>query len=84
MSKKQLVDQSAHFIAALVILIPAMSHPSIITGALAGFGLGFVREMTEEGTKITLDAAKKVFASKNSMIDIAFWVLGGAVAGLLV
>lgn len=74
---KELRDQSAHAVAALVALLPAAIFPHVLTFALAGFALGMVREVTEEGV-VTLGAAKRA-----SKLDLAFWTLGGAVAGLL-
>ncbi len=50
---KELRDQSAHFAVAVVILaIPALL--GWLGGALAGFLIGLVREVTEEGAPVTL------------------------------
>jgi hypothetical protein len=48
----------------------------------AGFGLGLVREITEEG-EISIAALKHCFTGPNSRRDIMFWTLGGALAGIL-
>ena len=80
--KKQLIDQGAHFAAALFLLAPLIAWPCWFTAMFAGTGYGLVREMTEEG-KIDLEALKAVFGSNNSLLDIAFWSLGGLAAWLL-
>ena len=72
-------DQAAHAGAAFIILIVFGLFPSIITGAIAGFGIGLVRELTEEG-EISLAALKAALGSK---LDLSFWALGGAIAGLV-
>lgn len=76
--KKQIIDQSSHALAALVILSPLLIHPSLFTAVLAGLGLGVVREITEEGNPVSLSKVKAAF-TKWSCLDIAFW---GAGAGL--
>jgi len=43
--RKELRDQSAHAAAAIVILLPLALAPSIVTGAIAGLGLGLAREL---------------------------------------
>lgn len=75
---KEIRDQAAHAAAGLVILAPFALHPSILTGAIAGFGIGLVRELTEEGP-INLENLKDALGSK---LDLTFWALGGATAGL--
>lgn len=80
--KKQLIDQGAHFSAALLFLAPLMMWPCWLSAMFAGAAYGLVREMTEEGA-INLEALKAVIASKNSLMDIAFWGLGGLAAWLL-
>lgn len=72
--KKQIIDQSAHFAAALVALAPAALWPGVASFAFAGAALGLVREITEPGPVL----------SAGSLLDILFWTLGGAAAGLLV
>jgi hypothetical protein len=75
-------DQAAHFLAAAVILLPFAFLPHFIAGAWAGFGLGLVREITEE-SEISLHALKHCFTGPNSRRDILFWTLGGLFAGIL-
>lgn len=76
---KELRDQSAHLIAAVVILLPLALWPSIVTFTVAGFLCGMVREITEEGTPVTL---AKVRSALHSYLDLTFWALGGMVAGM--
>lgn len=75
---KELRDQSAHFVAAIVALLPAVFFPGPLSFAWAGFSLGVVREMTEKGV-ITLPAARRALGSR---LDLTFWTLGGLIAGL--
>lgn len=82
-SKKQLIDQTAHAAVAFVATASILIAPGIITAAFAGFLFGMVRELTEEGTQISGQAFRNIWASRNSKIDIAFWTLGGAVSGLI-
>ena len=77
------IDQTAHALSAFVIIVLALKAGPIGC-AVAGFTIGFVREYTEE------EAAnghlyfnwRNVF-SKGSLIDLAFWTIGGLIAGLL-
>lgn len=81
--RKELIDQSAHFMAALVVLSVANTlggNIGALAGAFIGFCLGFVREITEEG-EVTIPAVKSALTS---WLDLAFWTLGGYAAGLLV
>jgi hypothetical protein len=75
--KKQIVDQSAHALAAMAILAPVLLWPGPISGpisgAASGLGAGLVREITEGGN---------VF-SPGSRLDLAFWSIGGALAALI-
>lgn len=73
------LDQSAHVAGAVLALTPAAAFPNPITFALAGFGLGLVREITEEG-EVTLASLK---AALGSRLDLTFWTIGGFLAGLI-
>lgn len=75
----ELRDQAAHAGAALIILLPFGLVPGILTGALAGFGLGLIREVTEEG-EVSTGALRRALGSR---LDLSFWTLGGAIAGLI-
>jgi hypothetical protein len=70
-------DQAAHVAAAVIGLAPLVLAPNIITGAWAGFCMGMVREVTEEG-EVTLAAFKRALGSR---LDLAFWTIGGAIVG---
>jgi hypothetical protein len=52
----------------------ALPQSAPIAGALLGFALGFVREFTQHG---------RIPRGAGSWLDMAFWTLGGAVAGAL-
>jgi hypothetical protein len=77
--RKELRDQFAHAGAALGILLPVALLPCILTGALAGLCCGLIREITEEG-EVSRAALKRAL---NSKLDLSFWTLGGAIAGLI-
>lgn len=67
---KEARDQGAHFLIAAAIV--ATGDPStILGGAFLGFALGAVREATEGGN----------VTSKGSLLDLAFWSMGGALGG---
>lgn len=76
---KELRDQAAHFAAAAVILLPFALIPNSLTGAFAGFGIGLVREITEE-SEIGLSALQCALRSR---LDLTFWTLGGLFAGII-
>jgi hypothetical protein len=75
---KELRDQSVHALAAIVALLPFALVPCFVTGAWAGFCIGVVREITEEG-EISLPALKRALHSR---LDLTFWTLGGLLVGL--
>jgi hypothetical protein len=76
---KELRDQSAHAASAVLALIPLALFPCVLTGAWAGFCMGIVREITEEG-EVSLAALK---AALGSRLDLTFWTLGGLAVGLI-
>lgn len=78
--KKQVIDQTAHFVAALAILslVLWVKHP--LACALAGYLMGMIREVTEEGPLVTLATITK---AEQSYMDLAFWTGGGLAAGLI-
>lgn len=79
--KKQLIDQSAHIAAAIIFLLPVLFAPSALGAIWAGFGLGYMRELTELGNPVY--PKKMVLALVNSKLDLAFWALGGALTFFL-
>ncbi len=76
---KEARDQALHAAAALIILLPFALAPSLLTGAVSGFLIGLVRELTEEG-EVSLPALRRALGSK---LDLSFWALGGAFAGII-
>lgn len=72
-------DQAAHAGAAILALLPAALAPGALTFAWAGFCLGLVREVTEEGAPVTLGRLR---AALRSYSDLAFWTLGGLLVGM--
>jgi hypothetical protein len=79
--RKELRDQSAHMIAAGLILAPLALAPGPITFTWAGFACGMIREITEEGRPVTL--AKIIRAVRVSKLDLTFWTLAGLIVGAL-
>jgi len=77
--KKEIRDQLAHAGASILLLLPFGLLPCILTGAIAGLGIGLIREITEEG-EVSRKALKAALGSK---LDLSFWTLGGAIAGLI-
>lgn len=75
---KELTDQTAHASAAVIALAPAAFWPNPLTFAWAGFCMGLVREITEEGGAVTIESAK---AAVHSYRDLSFWALGGFLTG---
>ena len=76
---KELRDQALHAGAAVLCLLPIALAPCILSGIVSGFLVGMVREITEEG-EVSLDALKHALHSR---LDLSFWALGGAIAGLI-
>jgi hypothetical protein len=77
---KQLVDQSAHVLAAMVALGPLLINPSIWTCILTGLLIGVIREVSQEGTHISLSSFKLGFWS---CVDVVFWGIGAALAWII-
>jgi shikimate kinase len=76
-------DQALHFIVALAIG-SAFMLGGVIGGAIAGLACGLIRELTEAGsTRIALSEIGPHFAKRDPWIDLAFWTMGGGVAGWL-
>lgn len=75
---KQVIDQSLHFWLGALFFAPAVFWPGLATFAFATWAYGFVREVTEEGRKVTLAAVRKVLFTKGSWPDMVAWALPGA------
>lgn len=79
--KGELRDQTAHIVAAVIILAPILAWPSVASFAWAGFCAGAVREITELGNPVT--PAKVWHSVKTSKLDLMFWTIGGALSALI-
>lgn len=79
----KITDQIAHFSVALALLsLFALGGP--IGGAVAGVGMGLIRELTEAGgSRIAWAEVPPHFAKRDPWIDLAFWALGGLAAALI-
>lgn len=73
---KEFIDQLAHFLIALGVVIAVFALlatlSQAVAGLFAGFSLGVVREVTE-----------KDGLNWRSVHDVVWWSLGGLVAGWL-
>lgn len=76
---KELRDQALHALWAIISCAPVILAPNPITGAWAGFAIGLVREVTEEG-EISLAALNRALGSWR---DLLGWSAGGAIIGLV-
>lgn len=81
--KKEFIDQSAHMIGAAIIVSPFIAAPSVLTAALAGFGIGLVREVSTRGPTVKLEYFKSALTSRWSFMDMSFWAIGAAAAYLI-
>lgn len=78
----ELRDQSAHFAAAFLVVATCKvlgAEIGMAAGAIIGFALGIVREITEEG-EVSFAATK---AALGSQLDLTFWTLGGTAGGMI-
>ena len=73
--KGEVREQTAHIVAAGLILGPILFAPSVLSGALSGFMVGLVREVTELGNPV--NPAKVIHAALTSKLDLSFWAIGG-------
>jgi uncharacterized membrane protein SpoIIM required for sporulation len=80
---KEMRDQSAHACVALAALLPFGLLPCILTGLFSGAVIGFLAELKEEDSSVSLASLKAVLASRGSLLDISAYALAGAIAGLL-
>jgi hypothetical protein len=72
MMKKQIRDQALHFLWAFIALLPILLMGGIAGGALSGLILGLPRELIDQ---------QPIKNWKDTILDIAFFTIGGAVAG---
>ena len=80
---KELRDQLAHAGVAIAALSPIALLPCIATGLLGGLAIGFLAELKEEGSSISLASLKSVMASRRSLLDISGYAAAGAIVGLI-
>lgn len=79
----KVIDQAIHFSLAFLILF-AFAKGGPAGGALAGLACGLIRELTEAGgSRIALDEIPTHFAKLDPWADLAFWMAGGLVAGIV-
>lgn len=82
MSDTPIIDQLAHTGAGAAFLLPAALWPHPLTFALAGMAYGVLREITEISNYVTVEHVLEGLSNGRSWKDIAFWTLGGFLAGL--
>ncbi len=82
MSDRPFLDQAAHVSAGAAFLLPAALWPNPATFALAGAGIGAVREITEVSPLVSVESIREGLSDRASQIDVAFWAVGGFLAGL--
>lgn len=85
-NKKQLTDQTAHFLGAIVILAPILLFHYWFVAFYTGYAIGFVRELTQRGDPVTLTKAWDLLKENDwtgSALDMFFWGLGGLAAWFL-
>lgn len=79
--KKELVDQSAHFAGSFGAVLIAQALGADIgaaAGLSIGLSLGLVREITQH------DTAEIWKLQSGSLLDLAFWTLGGLVGSFVI
>ncbi|MBD2842716.1 hypothetical protein [Erythrobacter rubeus] len=78
------MNQAIHFVAAIVIFM-LFAFGGLVGAALAGCGLGIIREFSEVGgSRIEFHEVVGHFKRLDPWSDLAFWSLGGYVAALLI
>ena len=80
---KELRDQLAHAGVAIAALLPVALVPCIWTGLLGGLVIGFLAELKEEASSVSLASLKAVLASRRSLLDISGYAVTGAIVGLI-
>ncbi len=73
---KEWKDQLAHAGYAVVALLPIALYPHPVTGFIGGYALGFLREITEEGS-ISWRTIKRAAWGK----DMVTWSVTGTLIG---
>jgi len=72
---RKILDQLLHFAWAFIALIPVMVYgPTIVAGAFSGLLLCLPREFVDQWP---------IGDWGDTLLDIAFFILGGAFAGMI-
>lgn len=79
--RKQAIDQSLHAATAFLVIFAA--HFGVLGGAIGGLLCGMIREVTEAGLPVTWAKIKAAPFHSDAPLDLTFWTLGGAIAGLV-
>lgn len=85
MTRQNAIDQALH-VGVAFALVALVHIGGVVAGALAGLAFGLIRETAEaSGSRITWEKVRAHFLARTDpWIDISFWALGGALAGLIV
>lgn len=75
--KRQMIDQTAHFVWAFMALLPVMLWPGLWGGALAGFLLAAPREFWDQRPP----GRFRIKLGRSRVLDLVFFIAGGALAG---
>lgn len=78
--KKELRDQVAHIAAFLVVVGIPLFFPSVLACVISGFLFGFVIEVKERGSTITMENVKKAL---HSWKDLLGYSAGGLLLGMM-
>ena len=71
----EILDQLLHFGVAFIATAPTVDSP--LAGACIGLIIGLVREHAQ------MQATGDRTLGKSRLLDLAFWLLGGLVGGLI-
>ena len=74
LKNRKILDQAMHFTWALAALLPVLIIGGFLGGALSGLLLALPRELVDQWP---------VGDWKDTILDLSFFALGGAIAGLL-
>lgn len=72
--KKQLIDQTLHFLWSFIALMPLIINPSWFTGVLSGFLIAAPREFWDQ---------RPINNKFDTALDLGFFILGGLCIGII-
>ena len=78
--RKELIDQTAHIGFAFLCFV-VFSLESIAFGFVAGVMIGMIREVTEEGERVSISDINN---AAKSYKDLFFWGVGGLLAKIFI